>query len=183
MKTILVVTACVCLAGCSAVPRERDIGPTVTGTRTGPAATDTPMTLYEDDEIRIAAVGYGDQDSPQILGFYVWGKRSLRWIRIDKVSLRDAILGRSPTFAECRAAGVNGPSVGWDYRRLKGRAYVEMPLKTTGSLNYPDRIEKNEKAGHLLLRFNSHWRTHWHMAAAETVLVIAIDDLRHLFNE
>jgi hypothetical protein len=183
MKTSLVVTACMCLAGCSAAPTETDIGPTVIATATGPAATDTPRTLYEDDEMRVAAVSYGHWDSPEVPGLYIWGKASRKWIRIDKVSLRGAILGRSPTFAECRAAGVNPPSVGWDYRRLKGRGYVEMPLMTTGSLNHPDRIERDEEAGRLVLRFNSHWRTHGRMASAETVMVIALDDLRHLLTE
>jgi hypothetical protein len=175
MKTILIVTACACLAGCSASPPQAETDSTVIATAAGPAPTDKPRLQYEDDEMRIVAVDYGRSDSPQIPGLYVFGKRHQKWIRIDRVSLRHAVLGRNPTFEECRAAGVNPPSNNWDFRQLRGRDCVELPLMNSGFLFFPDRIEKNEQEGRLILRFGSQWQ----IPQAETVLVIALGDLRH----
>jgi hypothetical protein len=179
MKAILIVTTCACLAGCSTPPTKTEAGPTAIATFAGPATTDKPRMLYEDDEIRIVHVGFGSSASPETPGFYVFGKRNQKWIRVDKVSLKDAVLGRNPTFEECRVAGVNPPSVGWDFRRLRGHDYVELPLRTSGSLLSPDRIEKNEHEGSLILRFGSRWR----IPHVETVLVIALGDLRRLLDD
>jgi len=178
MRAILMIVACARLAGCSVSPTEVKVGPTVIATTTGPTSTDKPRMLYDDDEMRIVEVDYGRSDSPQIPGLYIFAKRSQKWIRIDKVSLKHAVLGRNPTFEECRAAGTNPPSVGWDFRRLRGRAYVELPLKTTSALFFPDKIEKDEREGRLVLGFGSRWQ----MPHVETVLVIALGELRRLFD-
>lgn len=178
MKTILIITTCACLAGCAASPAEVETNSTVIATINGPATTDRPRTLYEDDKMRIVAVDYGRHASPQTPGFYVLGKSSHKWIRIEKVTLKDAILGRSPTFEECHAAGVNPPSIGWDFRSLAGHDYAELPLRSSDFLFFPDKIEKNGDEGRLVLRFNSGWR----MARAETVLVMALDDLQRLLD-
>ena len=178
MKSILIVTTCACLAGCAASPARVEINSTVIARTDGPATTDKLRTLYEDDEMRIAAVDYGHHTSPQTPGFYVLGKSDHKWIRIEKVTLKDAILGRSPTFEECRAAGVNPPSIGWDFRSLAGHDYAELPLRSSGFLFFPDKIEKNGEEGRLVLRFNSGWR----MARVETVLVMALDDLQRLLG-
>ncbi len=178
MKSILIMTVCACLAGCAASPARVEINSTVIARTDGPATTDKLRTLYEDDEVRIAAVDYGHHTSPQTPGFYVLGKSSQKWIRIEKVSLKHAILGRSPTFEECRAAGVQPPSVGWDFRSLAEHDYVELPLRSSGSLLFPDKIEKDEGDDRLVLRFNSAWQ----MAPVETVLVIALGDLRGLLG-
>ncbi len=128
--------------------------------------------------MRIAVVDYGRHTSPQTPGFYVLGKSCQKWIRIEKVSLNHAILGRSPTLKECRAAGVHPPSIGWDFRSLAEHDYVELPLRSGGFLFFPDKIEKDQEDDRLVLRFNSAWR----MAPVETVLVMALGDLRRLLG-
>jgi hypothetical protein len=38
-------------------------------------------------------------------------KKHQKWIRVEKVSLTDSVLGRSPTLAECREVAKNPPAV------------------------------------------------------------------------
>jgi hypothetical protein len=175
-ETILIAAACAWLVGCRATPTQVASEPSVIATVNALAANDKPRTLYEDDEMRIIAVDYGPRGSHQAPGFYVFGRRGQKWIRIEKVSLKDAVLGRSPTLEECRAAGKQPPSIGWDFRSLAGQAYVEFPLTQNGVLFFPDKVEKDREQGCLVLRFNSRWQ----MAHVETVLFIRLDDLKQL---
>lgn len=175
-ETILIAAACAWLAGCRATPTEIASDPTVIATVNAPAVGDKPRTLYEDDEMRIVAVDYGPRGSHQSPGFYVFGKPGQNWIRIEKVSLKDAVLGRSPTLEECRAAGKNPPSIEWDFRPLARHAYVGFPLTSSGVLFFPDKVEKDDEKGRMVLRFSSRWR----MAHVETVLFMRLDDLRRL---
>lgn len=174
--TILIVVGCTVLVGCRVSPTQIAGSPTVIATIVGPAAGDRLRTLYQDDEMRIVAVDYGPRGSPQTPGFYVFGKHAAKWIRIEKVALKNAVLGCSPTVEECRAAGKNPPSIGWDFRPLAGREYVDFPLTFGGFLFFPDKIEKDEASRRLILRFNSAWQ----MPLVETVLSVALDDLRPL---
>ena len=137
-----------------------DVIPTVIATANLPAKTDEQRPLYEDQEFKIVVVGYGHagDDPPQTPGFYVQGKKDQKWIRVEKVSLTEAVLGRSPTLAECREVGKNLPSVAWNYKSLADQDYIEFPLKTSGSLLFPDKIERSDEKGRLILSFNSGWK-------------------------
>ena len=175
-ETMLIGAACAWLAGCRATPTEVVSDPSVIATVNSPAAGDRARALYEDDEMRIVAVDYGPRGSHQSPGFYVFGKHSQKWIRIERVALVNAVLGRSPTLEECRAAGEQPPSIGWNFRSLEGQAYVEFPLTQNGVLFFPDKVEKDQEQGRMVLRFGSRWR----MAHVETVLFIQLDELRRL---
>jgi hypothetical protein len=148
-------------------------------TTNAPAKSDKPRQLYEDHAIRILAVDYGHHTAPQTPGFYVQGRKNHNWIRVEKVSLRDSVLGRSPTFEECRAAGTSPCSIGWDFSSLAKQDFVDFPLKSGGFLFFPDRIERDEEKGQLVLRFNSGWK----IAGVETVLRVALNDLESVLQE
>ncbi|MCF7730656.1 MAG: hypothetical protein K9N23_03170 [Akkermansiaceae bacterium] len=154
---------------------------TVIATANAPAKTDEPRPIYEDNEFKIVAVSYGHagDNPPQTPGFYVQGKKDQKWIRVEKVSLTDSVLGRSPTLAECREVGKNLPSVAWNFKSLAGQEYVDFPLKTSGSLLFPDKIERNDEKGRLILSFNSGWK----IAGVETVLIVSLADLRKCLDE
>jgi len=155
------------------LPEPEGAGRSLVATRHGPAQTDTPRELYQDQEFRIVAVSYGTHGL-QTPGFYVFGKESQRWVRIDKVSLHGSILGRSPALEESLAAGTGWPSIAWDFCSLAKQDYVDFPLKQSGVLFFPDRIERDEARGYLIFRFNSALK----MASAETVLRVSLTDIR-----
>ena len=153
-----------------------DVIPTVIATANAPAKTDEQEPLYEDKEFKIVAIDYGHagDEPPQIPGFYVQGKKDQKWIRVEKVSLTDSVLGRSPTWAECREVDKNPPMVGWDFKSLACQDYVEFPLKASRCLFFPDKIERSDEKGRLILSFNSGWK----IAGVETVLILSLADLR-----
>ena len=158
-----------------------DVLPTVIATANLPAKTDEQRPLYEDKEFKIVVVGYGHagDDPPRTPGVYVQSKKHQKWIRVEKVSLTDSVLGRSPTLVECREVGKNPPAVGWNFNPLADQDYIEFPLKTSGSLLWPDKIERSDEKGRLILSFNSGWK----IAGVETVLIVSLADLRKCLDE
>lgn len=179
MKRFLMTAIWIGLGCACALAAQIATNGTVVATTNAPAKTDRPRQLYEDQEFRVVAVNYGNQASPQTPGFYVLRKKMRNWVRIEKVSLTGAILGRSPTFEECRAAGTSPCSIGWDFSTLAQQDYVDFPLKCGGFLFFPDKIERNEENGLLILRFNSRWK----MAPVETVLSLSLADLRRVTEQ
>lgn len=151
---------------------------TVVATRNAPAATAKPRVLHEDRDFRMVAVGHGSDGTPQTPGFHVFDKKSQTWIRIESVSLKGAVLGRSPTFEECRALGKNPPAVCWDFRPLAGQDHVDFPLRANRCLFFPDRIERDDSGDRMILSFNSGWK----LPFVRTVLVFSLADLRRCFE-
>jgi len=179
MKRLMLITIWIGLGCACALADQMATNGSVVATTNAPAKTDRPRQLYEDQELRIVAVDYGNQAAPQTPGFYVFWKKRQNWVRIDKVSLKGAILGRSPTFEECRVAGTSPCSIGWDFSTLAKQDYVEFPLKSDGFLFFPDKVERNEEKGQLILRFNSGWK----MAPVETVLSVSLADLKRITEQ
>jgi hypothetical protein len=140
---------------------------------TPPAEDDKQWLLYEDDTVKMVAVGYGDVTKQSNPGFYIFRKAMKDGIRIDKVSTRGATFGRSPTYQEVKDAGKIPPSIGWDFRHLAVRKQVNVPLTSAGFLFFPDKIERYEKKNEYELRFNSSWK----IAGVETILKLQIDEL------
>jgi hypothetical protein len=121
----------------------------------------------------MVAVGYGDATKQSKPGFYVLRKATGEWIRIDKVSTRSAIFGRSPTFEEAKAVGQIIPSIGWDFRSLSKNTHVDFPLKSSGFLFFPDKVERDEERKEYVLRFYSGSK----IKGVETVLKLSIHEL------
>jgi hypothetical protein len=99
--------------------------------------------VYEDKDYQFVYRHYGNAE--YVPGFFVYSKKHNRWAEITKLSTENAMLEHSPPFKEVRL------SVGWDYSRLKSKDYVELPLRTSGSISFPDEIvyEANVEAYHL----------------------------------
>jgi hypothetical protein len=70
-------------------------------------------------------------------------------------------------------------SVSWDFTAFAQRPYIEQPLKTSGSLMFPDRIEYDNRTGRYELRHASDWSDKF--PGAETVLYIRRADLIEAF--
>jgi hypothetical protein len=174
MNSIMIAFPCTFLACTFVWAEEIGTGDTVVTTTNAPVKTEKPRKIYEDEEFRIVTVDYGTKESPQTPGFYIFGKKHQKWVSVEKVSLRESILGRSPTIEECRAAGKNEPSITWDFKSLAKQDYVDFPLKGGGFLFFPDKIERNEKKNQIIFRFNSSWE----IVGVETVLIVPLGDLR-----
>jgi hypothetical protein len=174
MNRVIILAAWVFMNCSRVLAGQPTTNGTLLATTNGPAIADKLRQLYEDQEFRIVAGDCGQQASPQTPGLYVQAKKNQNWVRIERVSLKDSILGRSPTFEECRAAGTSPPSIDWDFSPLAKQDYVQLPLAPGGFLFFPDKIERQEGKGLLVFRFSSGWK----MAPVETVLSVSLADLR-----
>lgn len=170
--SILTLFMALCAASCSA---KDETTPQVTMAYTNmpPAESDKQWPLYEDEMVKMVAVGYGDATHQSKPGFYVFRKKTADWIRIDKVRTQGATFGRSPTMAEVKAVGKTPASIGWDFRSLAKKSEADLPLTSAGFLFFPDKVERNDRQKEYILRFNSGWE----IKGVETILRMRIDEL------
>jgi len=103
--------------------------------------------VYEDDDYLFVYRHYGRAEYTP--GFFVYGKRQNKWLEIKKLSTEHAKLGRSPNIDEVRL------SVSWNYSDLRNVEYADLPLRTSGSINFPDKIKYDAEVPAYCLEFNS----------------------------
>lgn len=104
--------------------------------------------IYEDDDYLFVIRDYGKAEYTP--NFFVYGKKQRKWIEIKKLSTEHAKLGCSPS-STAKAA----PQVSWDYSALKTVNYVNLPLRTSGSTNFPDKITYDAENKTYCFHFNS----------------------------
>jgi hypothetical protein len=121
-----------------------------------PDPTDRQWILFENDLYKFVQVGFGHHGNQQP-GFYVFAKTRSKWLKIDQVTTAGAILGRSPTFEECRGAGNAPPSVGWDFRPFQDQSLIPLPLRSDSFISFPDDIAYDKRTGYWILSFMSNW--------------------------
>jgi hypothetical protein len=104
--------------------------------------------VYEDEDYQFVSRDYGGFGE-YVPGFFVYSKKSSRWVEITKLSTENAQLGHSPPFQEFPL------SVMWNHSYLKSKDYAELPLSAGSSIMLPDEIvyDVSSKAYHL--NFNS----------------------------
>ncbi|MHC4119826.1 MAG: hypothetical protein ACYSWO_20205 [Planctomycetota bacterium] len=179
MKKTLILSMLVLLVGCSAGTHTAD------PTSRGPAsqrptvilsASEDPAgqrrTIYEDSDYVFVAGDYGPKGK-QAPGLFVFSKKMGKWMEIRQLSTKEAKLGRSPTPEE----GLS--SVAWDYSALRKADYATIPLMTSGSVNFPDKILYEADTATYLLQFNSSWN----IDAVLTRFIIKKDDLDKAFDK
>jgi hypothetical protein len=136
--------------------------------------------IYEDDLYRFACVNFGatGEDTP---GLHVYSRKREKWLRIVEISTINAKLGRNPNAAELKAIGDSiGPSVGWNFEgQYRKSRYVPMPLHTSGSIVFPERIQFDLARGVYTCWSGESWRTE----AAVTKLEIRAEDLQSAFQD
>lgn len=132
------------------------------------------LILYYDDAFLFVGRHYGDGRDffgPTEPGLFVHSKASDRWLQITAISTEGGRFGKSSLEMVV--------SVGWDFTPFAQRPYIEQPLKTTGSLMFPDRIEYDNRTERYELRHAS--RSSGRFPGAETVLYIRRVDLIEAF--
>jgi len=142
-----------------------------------PDHTDKQWVLFENGLYKFVRVDFG-HDGKQSQGFYVFTTTQSKWLKIDRVTTLNAVLGRSPTFGECRKANKAPPSVGWDFRSFKEENSISLPLRYGSFIAFPDNIAYDNKTWFWILSFMSSWN----IKGAKTVLKFKHADLDAAFS-
>jgi hypothetical protein len=133
------------------------------------------VSLYSDEAFRFVGGHYGDGRDPAGAtepGLFVYSDAAKRWLQITAISTAGGRFGYSS------AAMV--VSVMWDFTPYAKRLYIEVPLKSTGSIMFPDRIEYDRDTERFRLRHSSGSSSRF--PEAETALYIRRADLVQAFG-
>jgi hypothetical protein len=107
----------------------------------------------------------------------VHSKQYGSWIQVTEISTAGGRFGTTNTDDPEARMKLRYSPVGWDFRGLAARAYAEQPLRTTGSIAFPEKITYNEATD----RYELRYLTSWGVPSAETVLYIKRGDLLAAF--
>jgi len=110
-------------------------------------------------------------------GFFVHSKKTDLWLEVVAVSTRGGRFGRSWSDDPEEQKKLKGVSVVWDFRDLASRPFASLPLKTSGSIAFPDQIEDDRERDQYRLRFMSNGG----IASAEAVFLVDKVDLKAAF--
>jgi hypothetical protein len=99
--------------------------------------------IYEDDDYLFVYRYFGKAEETPV--FFILGKKRNKWVELKKLSTEHAKLGRSPS----------SNSESWDYSSLKTVNYVNLPLRTSGSINFPDLTTYDADNKAYCFNFNS----------------------------
>lgn len=136
--------------------------------------------LYYDDVLLFAGRTFGDRLDPAANpepGLFVHSKDKNRWLQIVAISTTGAKLGRSWSEDPQVQRKLRTAPVAWDFTPFATRPYIDLPLHTSGSIAFPDRVAFDGVSG----RYDLHFFSSWGAASAETVLYIARSDLVDAF--
>ena len=107
------------------------IRPTLVATRVDTAPAFHRL-IHEDDSYIFVERHYGSSNSPATPGLFVRSKPRGDWIEIVGLATERARFGRAPRDLLL--------AVGWDDGGLINEPFVTLPLHTSGSIRFPDRI-------------------------------------------
>lgn len=138
--------------------------------------------IYYDDSFLFLSRHYGDHrdvGGNTEPGLFVHSKAKNGWIQILKVSTKDGKFGKSWSENEEEMKKLMMISVGWDFSSLASQPYADMPLLTSGSIAFPDKIELLEDGR----RYKLSFMTKTGVRAAATHLYVSRDDLEKEFDK
>lgn len=132
--------------------------------------------IYYDDAFLFAARNYGDSrdfGGNTEPGLFVHSKEKSRWIQIAAISTAGGRFGKSTSRDPEERGKLSRISVSWDFTGYAQRPYIEQPLRTSGSIAFPERIEYDAATDRYELRYMSALG----VPSAETALYINRADL------
>jgi hypothetical protein len=112
-------------------------------------------------------------------GLFVHSKTRDRWLQITSISTRGGRFGRSWSEDPAERRRLDSISVGWNFTGYANVPFVDLPLRTSGSIAFPYQIEDDAENDQYRLRFMSKLG----VASAETVLLVAKKDLAVAFGD
>lgn len=131
---------------------------------------------YYNDDFLFASRGYGNGNVPggqTEPGFFVNVKATNRWFQILTVSTQDAKLGRLRSDNPADQRLIMTVSVSWDYTGYASEPSIPLPLKTSGSISFPDSITYEPATQRFVLRFNTGFK----IPGVSTTLYIKREEL------
>jgi hypothetical protein len=149
-----------------------------------PAATPSQNVriLYYDNDLLFLVRDPGDdrtRSREKLPGLFVHSNAHGRWIEIHKISTRDGVFGSSHSDdPEAREKLAKVP-VTWDFTEYRHKPHMEIPLRTSGSLVFPDRIEYDAPSRRYRIRFFSKLK----IESAETTLYISRAEMLAAFGK
>jgi len=138
--------------------------------------------IYDDEAFRFLGRHYGDHRDPggnTEPGLFVHSKKHDKWLQLMEVSTKGGSFGSSRSNNPEDQKKLNKISVGWDFSALETQAYSGMPLQTSGSLVFPDKIEWDDKRQ----RYSLGFMTDLGIPSASTLLFIELADLEAAFKK
>jgi len=140
------------------------------------------IVVYYDDSFLFAARHAGDSrdvGGNTAPGLFVHSKEKAAWIQIAAISTAGGRFGKSVSDDPDASKKLLVASVAWDFTSLAQRPYIEQPLRTSGSIVFPDDVAYESDRGRYRLRYLSSWG----VPGAETVLYIDRAELSAAFAE
>ena len=135
---------------------------------------------YYDDSFLFGFRHYGDSrdwggnTDPAL---FVHSKEHNRWIQILQISTLGGRFGKSDSDDPEVQEKMKFASVGWDFTRYADVPYIDQPLRTSGSIAFPDIIKYDASRSRYELRYFSSWK----IPSVETVLYVDRKDLVSAF--
>jgi hypothetical protein len=127
--------------------------------------------VFEDKDYVFAFRGYGKANS--VPGFFVQRVKDSKWLEIRKLSTENAKLGHSPSMEKVPK------EASWEYSGLSKSYYADLPLQTSESINFPDRIVPDQLNQAYRFDFNSGLN----LDEALTSFWVTKKDLEDAFDE
>ena len=137
--------------------------------------------VYYDDRFLFMTRDYGDHrdfHGNTEPGFFVHSKAHGRWLQILRQSTKDAKFGKSQPDSEQDIRRLVRSSVSWDFTSSTSRSWIDLPLKTSGSIAFPDKIEFDVKGD----RYKMSYFANWKIESVVTVLYVSRKDLKEQFD-
>lgn len=137
--------------------------------------------IYYDDSFLFAARHYGnskDASGNTEPGLFVHSKEHSAWIQILKISTTDGSFGTSWSDDPEIQKKMRFASVSWDFTSAAERQYIDQPLRTSGSIAFPEQVIYDSVSDRYELRYFSSWG----VASAETVLYVKKKDIVDTFG-
>lgn len=147
-------------------------------TKPSEAPRNNVQVLFYDDAFLFESRTFGDRREPGSPepALFVNSRDRNRWLQILAISTADAKLGRSWSEDPQVQRQVRVP-FSWDFTSFAARPYIDLPLRTSGAVAFPDRVVYDADAG----RYALHFFSSLGVTSAETVLYIARSDLVDAF--
>jgi hypothetical protein len=138
--------------------------------------------IYYDDSFLFMSRNFGDQRDPRgntVPGLFVHSKAHDRWLQIHELSTKDGKFGKSSSEDPEENKRLQMSQVGWDYTAYAQKPSIELPLKTAGSIAFPEAIDFDAKGD----RFKLSFYTSWKIESAATRLFLSRKELIEQFDK
>jgi hypothetical protein len=149
--------------------------PTIVAKQVGPPHRNVWI-IYYDDSFLFASRNYGssrDYGGNTEPGLFVHSKKHSRWIQILQISTAGGRFGKSWSDNPEVQKKMLSAAVGWDFTGYAKQPYIDQPLRTSGSIAFPDLVRFDSSKDRYELRYFSGWK----VPSAETVLYVNRKDI------